>query len=59
MRELTRKEVQQVSGGANIPGIIGAVQLAWIIGTSTGNAINYYNSSQGRSFGKALFNATN
>ena len=59
MRELTKSEVKQVAGGLlNIVGYVGAVQLAWAIGIGTGNAINSYNSSQGRSFGRSLFKAT-
>ena len=57
MRELTKKEIQQVSGG-NLPATIGGIALAWDIGTSIGRTINRYNASQGRSFGKALFKAT-
>ena len=59
MRELTEKEVKQVTGGANIVGIIGPEQLAWVTGTSTGNAINFYNTSHGRRFGRAQYKATN
>ena len=56
MRELKVNEVRIVSGG-NIPGIIGAVALGWQIGVGTGNAVNFYNSSKGRSFGRSLYKA--
>ena len=59
-RELSREEVALVSGGLNMPGMLGGVYLAAQIGLYTGNAINSFNRAAfGMSFGQALYRTIN
>jgi len=55
-RELSREELSLVSGGVNMPGMLGGVYLAAQIGLRTGAAINSFNQIvSGMSLGEALY----
>lgn len=58
-RELSIAEQKAVNGGFNIPSVLGGIALAWNIGYGTGQAINRYNSSRGRSLGGSIYRFSN
>lgn len=58
-RELSNAEQKSVNGGFNIPSVLGGIALAWNIGYGTGQSINRYNSSRGRSLGGTIYRFSN
>ncbi len=55
-KELNHAEIALVSGGTNMPGILGGIAFTAQIGWSTGTAINSFNQTfSGRSLGSSIY----